>query len=69
MKMDVDHLAFIHANPGKAFCLGCLRRLSPRTSPADATMLVGKAHSEGPGTCSSCGTGATVYIVGPRAAA
>jgi len=23
-KMDIDHLAYICANPGKAFCLGAL---------------------------------------------
>lgn len=40
-KMDASHLAYIQANPGKPFCLGCLARLSTPIHPAEATHLLG----------------------------
>ncbi|MGD0775538.1 MAG: hypothetical protein ABSC05_22210 [Candidatus Solibacter sp.] len=64
MKMDVDHLAYIQGNPGKSFCLGCLRRLSTRIKPDEATKLVGKPFRQGTAACFSYGTVTTVYLGG-----
>jgi len=59
--MDPSYILYVHQNPGKAFCLGCLARLSPPISPADAPQVIGKVFLEGLEVCSSCGRRTTVY--------
>jgi hypothetical protein len=55
----VFELAYLHNHPDSRFCRRCLKKLAeaedPSVSITAAQNVSGKAHIEGPGSCSICG--------------